>query len=49
MNKVTLKGACFNLQGIQTQVIPDELIIENSRHVYTTEYTALVKDFYLNM
>ena len=29
--------------------ITDELIIETSRHVYTDEYIALVKDFYLNM
>jgi tRNA1Val (adenine37-N6)-methyltransferase len=27
----------------------DELIIETSRHIYTTEYIALTKDFYLKM
>lgn len=27
----------------------DELIIENSRHIYTPEYIALTKDFYLKM
>lgn len=30
-------------------VFSDEIIIETSRHVYTQEYIALVKDFYLNM
>ena len=44
-----IKRSLLQFTRIQTQVIPDELIIENSRHVYTTEYTALVKDFYLNM
>ena len=27
----------------------DELIIETARHIYTLEYTALTKDFYLKM
>lgn len=27
----------------------DELIIETARHIYTPEYTALTKDFYLKM
>ncbi|MCF8321729.1 MAG: methyltransferase [Flavobacterium sp.] len=27
----------------------DELIIENARHIYTPEYIALTKDFYLKM
>ena len=27
----------------------DELIIETERHIYTPEYTALTKDFYLKM
>ena len=27
----------------------DELVIENSRHIYTEEYIALTKDFYLKM
>lgn len=29
--------------------IIDELVIENSRHQYTDEYKALVKDFYLKL
>jgi tRNA1Val (adenine37-N6)-methyltransferase len=27
----------------------DELIIETARHIYTPEYIALTKDFYLKM
>jgi len=27
----------------------DELIIETARHIYTPEYVALTKDFYLKM
>jgi tRNA1Val (adenine37-N6)-methyltransferase len=27
----------------------DELIIENARHIYTQEYIALTKDFFLKM
>ncbi len=30
-------------------VLPQKLIIEHTRHEYTKEYTALVKDFYLKM
>jgi len=29
--------------------VPDELVIETSRHNYTAEYTALTKDFYTKM
>jgi tRNA1Val (adenine37-N6)-methyltransferase len=31
-----------------TETIVDELVIETTRHQYTTEYIALTKDFYLN-
>jgi tRNA1Val (adenine37-N6)-methyltransferase len=27
----------------------DELVIETARHIYTDEYIALTKDFYLKM
>jgi tRNA1Val (adenine37-N6)-methyltransferase len=30
-------------------ITPSELIIETSRHQYTTEYIQLTKDFYLKM
>ena len=37
----------FSFQNITPEI--DELIIENSRHNYTENYIALVKDFYLKM
>ena len=33
----------------QQKVFENELIIENERHVYTSDYINLVKDFYLKM
>ncbi len=33
----------------QVALLSDELIIENTRHHYTTEYIELTKDFYLKM
>lgn len=44
-----IKRSLVQLSRQPNKVIPDELIIETSRHVYTDEYIALVKDFYLNM
>ncbi|NGY36910.1 methyltransferase [Flavobacterium sp. XN-5] len=38
----------FSQNAIET-VPTDELIIEIARHVYTTEYIELTKDFYLKM
>jgi tRNA1Val (adenine37-N6)-methyltransferase len=32
-----------------TAILTDELIIETARHIYTTEYIELTKDFYLKM
>jgi tRNA1Val (adenine37-N6)-methyltransferase len=32
-----------------TPILTDELIVETARHVYTTEYIELTKDFYLKM
>lgn len=31
------------------QILADELVIETARHLYTPEYIALTKDFYLKM
>ncbi|QEE49092.1 methyltransferase [Flavobacterium alkalisoli] len=33
----------------QTETVIDELTIETARHQYTSEYTALTKDFYLKL
>ena len=32
-----------------TDILTDELVIETDRHLYTTEYISLTKDFYLKM
>lgn len=32
-----------------TDALTDELVIETARHIYTPEYIALTKDFYLKM
>jgi tRNA1Val (adenine37-N6)-methyltransferase len=39
----------FTRNKNNSAVIPNELIIEISRHNYTPEYTELTKDFYLKM
>jgi tRNA1Val (adenine37-N6)-methyltransferase len=44
-----IKRSLLQLSRHSTKVVPNELIIEKSRHVYTDAYRSLVKDFYLNM
>ena len=44
-----VKRVLLELGFSEVDVIPDELVIENSRHDYTPEYIELVKDFYLKM
>lgn len=39
--------ACFTRQNVQCRI--QELLIEKSRHVYSDEFTQLVKDFYLKL
>lgn len=43
------KRSLLELGFHQKQFEPQTLIIENSRHNYTQEYSSLVKDFYLKM
>jgi len=43
------KRSLLQLSFDKVQVITEELIIEKKRHLYTEEYTNLVKDFYLKM
>ena len=45
LNKGGEMGGTF----CESEIITDQLIIEKSRHNYTDEYIALVKDFYLKM
>jgi tRNA1Val (adenine37-N6)-methyltransferase len=45
-----IKRSLLAFSRKETTVFPiDELIIETARHVYTPEYIALTKDFYLKM
>ena len=45
-----IKRSLLAFKRFETQKIEiDELIIETERHVYTAEYIALTKDFYLKM
>lgn len=44
-----IKRSLLQLSRHSAKVVPNELIIEKSRHVYTDAYRSLVKDFYLNM
>ncbi len=46
-SKIKRSLLLFGRNEIECEV--DELIIENSRHVYTEEYINLTKDFYLKM
>jgi tRNA1Val (adenine37-N6)-methyltransferase len=45
-----IKRSLFAFSRNETPNFPiDELIIETARHIYTPEYIALTKDFYLKM
>ena len=44
-----IKRSLLQLSFSEKDISKDELIIEITRHQYTPEYTALVKDFYLKM
>ena len=44
-----LKRSLLQLSYTEAKAEEDELIIEVSRHEYTSEYIELVKDFYLKM
>ncbi|NBL64649.1 methyltransferase [Flavobacterium sp. NST-5] len=45
-----IKRSLLAFSRFETEDFPvDELVIETSRHIYTAEYIALTKDFYLKM
>lgn len=44
-----VKRSLLEFSFKEKKVIESELVIEISRHVYTTDYIALTKDFYLKM
>ena len=48
-NAAIIKRSLLQFSFVKRKAIRDELVIENSRHIYTKDYIELVKDFYLKM
>jgi len=48
-NESSIKRSLLQLSFIKDRILKNELVIENSRHIYTKDYIDLVKDFYLKM
>ena len=44
-----IKRSLLQFSRSEQDIVEQELVIELSRHVYTTEYIHLVRDFYLKM
>ncbi|NQX83072.1 MAG: methyltransferase [Flavobacteriaceae bacterium] len=44
-----VKRSLIELSFVSKEVVLQELIIEKERHIYTQEYIALTKDFYIKM
>ena len=48
-NKSPIKRSLLQFSFVKNKILKKELVIENSRHIYTKEYIELVKEFYLKM
>jgi len=48
-NESPIKRSLLQFLFVKNEIFKKELVIENSRHIYTKEYIELVKDFYLKM
>ena len=48
-NESPIKRSLLQLSFVKNEIRKNELVIENSRHIYTKDYIELVKDFYLKM
>ena len=48
-NESSIKRSLLQLSFIEKKILKKELVIESFRHIYTKDYTELVKDFYLKM
>ena len=44
-----IKRSLLAFSRVEKEILTEELTIENARHIYTAEYIALTKDFYLKM
>ena len=48
-NESPIKRSLLQFSFVKNEILKKELVIENSRHIYTKDYIELVKDFYLKM
>jgi tRNA1Val (adenine37-N6)-methyltransferase len=48
-NESPIKRSLLQFSFVKNEILKKELVIENSRHLYTKDYIELVKDFYLKM
>jgi len=48
-NESPIKRSLLQFSFVKKEMLKKELVIENSRHIYTKDYIELVKDFYLKM
>ena len=48
-NESPIKRSLLQFSFVKSKILTEELVIENSRHIYTKDYIELVKDFYLKM
>jgi tRNA1Val (adenine37-N6)-methyltransferase len=48
-NESLIKRSLLQFSFVKKEILKKELVIENSRHIYTKDYIELVKDFYLKM
>ncbi len=46
-NESPIKRSLLQFSFVKNEILKKELVIENSRHIYTKDYKELVKDFYL--
>ena len=48
-NESPIRRSLLQFSFVKDEILTKELVIENSRHIYTKDYIELVKDFYLKM
>jgi tRNA1Val (adenine37-N6)-methyltransferase len=48
-NESPIKRSLLQFLFVKNEILTKELVIENSRHIYTKDYIKLVKEFYLKM
>lgn len=48
-HELPIKRSLLQFSFVKNKILKKELVIENSRHIYTKDYIELVKDFYLKM